>query len=295
VNVGGRSVLVTGASGGVGAATARALAARGARVIVTGRRVSELEALASSIGGRAVAVDLGAVDGPARLVSEAGDADVLVANAALSQAGELTSLSPEEVDAVLAVNLRAPVMLARLLGERMAARGSGHIVFVSSLQGKSASPLSSVYTATKFGLRGFALSLRLDMADHGVGVSCVSPGFVSDAGMFADSGAPLPPGVRTVSPEAVAAAIVRAIERNRAEVDAAPLPLRAGAWFAGVAPVFAGAVTKRFGTAIARDVAQGHEARRRVEPPASGDAGDGGHGPTPAPGDAGDGDQREPR
>ena len=279
MNLAGRSVLVTGASGGIGAAAARALAARGARVTVTGRRVSELEALASSIGGRFVAVDLGAADGPAQLASEAGDVDVLVANAALSQAGELTSMSPEEVDAVLAVNLRAPVMLARLFGERMAARGSGHIVFVSSLQAKSASPLSSVYTATKFGLRGFSLSLRLDMADHGVGVSCVSPGFVSDAGMFADSGAPLPPGVRTVTPEAVAAAIVRAIERNRAEVDAAPLALRAGAWFAGVAPVLAGTVTKRFGSSIARDMEQGHAARRAradgdaAEPPASpGDA-----------------------
>jgi uncharacterized protein len=262
VNLGGRSVLVTGASGGIGAAAARALAARGARVVVSGRRVPELEALASSVGGRAVAVDLGEADGPARLAGEAGDVDVLVANAALSQAGELTSLSPEEVDAVLAVNLRAPVMLARLLGERMAARGSGQIVFVSSLQGKSASPLSSVYTATKFGLRGFSLSLRLDMADHGVGVSCVSPGFVRDAGMFADSGAPLPPGVRTVPPEAVAEAIVRAIERNRAEVDAAPLALRAGARFAGLAPVLAGSVSKRFGSSIARAVEQGHEERR---------------------------------
>jgi uncharacterized protein len=262
VNLGGQRVLVTGASGGIGAAAARALAARGARVIVTGRRVEQLEALARSVGGRAVAVDLGASEGPARLFEQAGEVDVLVANAALSQAGALTSLTPEEVDAVLAVNLRAPVMLARLFGERMAARGSGHIVFVSSLQGKSASPLSSVYTATKFGLRGFSLSLRLDMADHGVGVSCVSPGFVRDAGMFADSGAPLPPGVRTVAPDAVAAAIVRAIERNRAEVDAAPLSLRAGARFAGIAPVFAGVVTKRFGSSIARDVEQGHEPRR---------------------------------
>jgi short-subunit dehydrogenase len=262
VNLDGRSVLVTGASGGIGAAAARALAERGASMIVTGRRVEQLEALAASIGGRAVTVDLSAADGPARLVAEAGEVDVLVANAALSQAGELTSLSPAEVDAVLAVNLRAPVILARLLGERMAARRSGHIVFVSSLQAKSPSPLSSVYTATKFGLRGFSLSLRLDMADHGVGVSCVFPGFVRDAGMFADSGAPLPPGVRTVAPEAVAAAIVRAIERDRAEVDAASLPLRAGAWFAGVAPVFAGVVTKRFGSAIARDVQRGHEARR---------------------------------
>jgi short-subunit dehydrogenase len=262
VNLGGRRVLLTGASGGIGAAAARALAARGAAVIVSGRRVEELETLAAEIGGRAVPVDLASADGPARLVAEAGEVDVLVANAALSQAGEITSLSPSEVDAVLAVNMRAPLMLARLLAEPMAARRSGHLVFVSSLQGKAASPYSALYTATKFGLRGFALSLRLDLADHGVGVSCVSPGFVRDAGMFADSGAPLPPGVRTVTPDAVAAAIVRAIERNRAEVDAAPFALRAGARIAGVAPVLAGTVSKRFGGSVARAVEQGRGERR---------------------------------
>jgi short-subunit dehydrogenase len=262
MNLAGRSVLLTGASGGIGGAAARALAARGASVIVSGRRVTLLEELAAEIGGRAVAVDLSEADGPARLVAGAGDVDVLVANAALSQAGELTSLSPAEVDAVLAVNLRAPVMLARLLAQPMSARRSGHLVFVLSLQAKAASPLSSLYTATKFGLRGFALSLRLDLADHGVGVSCVSPGFVSDAGMFADSRAPLPPGVRTVKPETVAAAIVRAIERDRADVDAAPLPLRAGARVAGIAPVLAGTVTKRFGSSIARSVEQGRGEQR---------------------------------
>lgn len=262
MNLGGRSVLLTGASGGLGAAAARALAGRGASVIVTGRRVDELEALAAEIGGRAIAVDLSAADGPERLVAAAGHVDVLVANAALSQAGEITALSPAQVDELLAVNLRAPLMLARLLAEPMAARRSGQLVFVSSLQGKSASPLSALYTATKFGLRGFSLSLRLDLADHGVGVSCVSPGFVSGAGMFADSGAPLPPGIRPVSPEVVAAAIILAIERNRAEVDAAPLELRIGARLAGVAPGLAAAVSKRVGTSIARSVEQGHAERR---------------------------------
>ena len=262
MNLGGRSVLLTGASGGIGRATARALAARGASVSVTGRREQELEALAAEIGGRAIAGDLAEADGPARLVAAAGQVDVLVANAALSQAGEITSLSPAEVDRVLAVNLRAPVMLARLLAEPMTERRSGHIVFVSSLQGKAASPLSALYTATKFGLRGLSLSLRLDLADHGVGVSCVSPGFVRDAGMFADSGAPLPPGVSTVAPDVVAAAIVRAIERNRAEVDPAPLALRAGARLAGVAPVLAANVSTRFGASIARAVERGHDERR---------------------------------
>jgi short-subunit dehydrogenase len=261
LDLAGRSVLLTGASGGIGQAAARALAARGADVIVSGRRAAVLDAIAGEIGGRAIAADLGAPDGPERLADAAGPVDVLVANAALSQAGELTDLSPADTDAVLAVNLRAPVLLARLLAPAMIAAGTGHMVFVASLQAKAPSPLSAIYTATKFGLRGFALSLRLDLSEHGVGVSCVFPGFVGDAGMFHDAGAPLPPGVRTVTPAAVGAAIVRAIERDRAEVDVAPLPLRAGARAAGAAPVIAGAVTKRFGSAIARDVARAHRER----------------------------------
>ena len=107
---------------------------------------------------------------------------------------------------MLDVNLRAPVVLARLLAETMVARRSGHLVFVNSLSGKSAGPRSSLYSATKYGLRGFSLALRQDLEAHGVGVSCVFPGFVRDAGMFASSGASLPPGVGTVTPEAVAAA-----------------------------------------------------------------------------------------
>ena len=88
---------------------------------------------------------------------------------------------------MLEVNLRAPIALARALAPAMIARGSGHIVFISSLAGKAAAPASSIYSATKFGLRGFALGLREDLRPHGVGVSVVLPGFIRDAGMFADA------------------------------------------------------------------------------------------------------------
>ena len=71
-------------------------------------------------------------------------------------------------------------------------RGHGHLVFISSLSGKVASPASSIYSATKFGLRGFALGLREDLAPHGVGVSVVLPGFIRDAGMFAEAAVKLP-------------------------------------------------------------------------------------------------------
>jgi short-subunit dehydrogenase len=178
-------------------------------------------------------------------VARAGQVDVLVANAGLPASGQLTSFSPEELDRALAVNLRAPVMLARLLAGPMCDRGHGHLVFVSSLNGKAATPNSSLYAATKFGLRGFSLGLRQDLAPRGVGVSCVLPGFVRGAGMFADSGASLPPGVGTSSPEEVARAVIRAVERDLTEVDVAPLAMKAGARLAGVAPALAARVQTR--------------------------------------------------
>ena len=263
MNLAGRTVLVTGGSGGLGEAAARALAARGAAVIVSGRREEELEAVAAGIGGRAIVADLAAADGPAKLAEAAGDVDVLVANAALPGSGALDDYDDAAIDRVLDVNLRAPILLTRLLAPGMAARGGGHLVFVSSLSGKAAGPRSSLYSATKFGLRGFALALRQDLADESVGVSCVYPGFVRGAGMFADSGAKLPPGVGTATPEQVGAGIVRAIEQNKAEVDVAPLGLRAGAKLATVAPVFTAAAQKRLGSMkVARSIAEGQREKR---------------------------------
>jgi short-subunit dehydrogenase len=129
----------------------------------------------------------------------------------------------------------------------MAERGHGHLVFISSLAGKAASPGSAVYSATKFGLRGFAQGLRADLRTRGVGVSVVFPGFIRDAGMFHESGAKLPKFVGTSTPEDVAEGVMRSIERNRAEVDVAPLPLRAGAMAAGLAPELAASAQRRLG------------------------------------------------
>jgi short-subunit dehydrogenase len=263
MEVSGRTVLVTGASGGIGQAIARAFAERGAQVILTGRRVDVLEPLAQETRGRVIGVDLAERDGVDRLLEEAGDVDVLVANAALPASGRIDGYSVDQIDRALDVNLRAPIVMSRALGMQMAARGSGHIVLVSSLSGKAATPGSSLYSATKFGLRGFGLGLRHDLERDGVGVSIVFPGFIRDAGMFHESGAKLPPGVGTRTPEDVARAVVGAVERNRAEVDVAPVALRAGAMFAQVAPGLAQRANKASGAQkIADALESGQQSKR---------------------------------
>jgi short-subunit dehydrogenase len=264
VNLGGRSALVTGATGGIGAAIARALAARGVSpLLLSGRRTEVLEPLASELGARALECDLSDPAAVDRLADEAESVDVLIANAALPASGRLTSFTQEEIDRALAVNLRAPIALARRLVDPMIARGSGHLVFVSSLSGKAASPGGSVYSATKFGVRGFALGLRQDLRPHGIGVSVVAPGFVRDAGMFHDSGAKLPPFVGTISPEQVADGVVHAIERNRAEVVVAPLNLRAGAAVGGLLPELVANVQRRLGgDRISQRMAEAQRSKR---------------------------------
>jgi short-subunit dehydrogenase len=236
MEIGGRRVLLTGATGGIGNAIARALHAKGATIIASGRRTEVLDELANELGDRIelVAADLSAPDSVDKLV--ATQPHILVANAGLPGSGRLDGFTPEEIDRTIAVNLRAPMQLARKLAPAMVESGTGHLVFVSSMSGKIATGGGSIYSATKFGLRGFAASLRDELHGTGVGVSLVSPGFVSDAGMFADTQIELPSYVRTVSPTQVAKGVIKGIENDKGDIDVAPLPMRASAWLAAVAP-----------------------------------------------------------
>jgi short-subunit dehydrogenase len=229
VELAGKRALLTGATGGLGQAIAHAVAERGTTLVLSARKAEPLRELAESLPGEhdIATADL-AVEGAAeRLAADAGEVDCLLANAGLPGTGTIESFSPEEVTRALRVNLEAPIMLARELVPGMRDRGDGHLVFVSSLAGKAPSPRSAIYCGTKFGLRGFALSLRADLARTGVGVSLVLPGFIREAGMFAASGAKPPPGLGTSTPQQVAAAAVRAIEQNKFEVAVAPLRQRA--------------------------------------------------------------------
>ena len=221
----GKTALLTGATGGLGRAIASALAGRGASMILSSRRSEELEELAASLPGeghRTIVSDLAEPGAAERLLDEAGDVDVLVANAGLPASGRLDDFSQDEIGRALRVNLESPVRMARELAPRMVDRGTGHLVFISSISGKAATPRASLYAATKFGLRGFALCLRDDLRPSGVGVSVITPGAIREAGMFADSHARPPPGLGTGTPEQVAAAVAEAIERNRGEISSVP-------------------------------------------------------------------------
>jgi short-subunit dehydrogenase len=260
----GRSVLLTGASAGIGPAIARAAHARGATLVLTARRQKLLDQLAAELGSRAetLPADLADRDGVATLIEQAGQVDVLIANAGLPATGPLDGFSSERVDDVLEVNLRAPLQLAHAFMPSMVQRGSGALAFVSSLSGKVASPGSSLYSATKFGLRGLALGLHEDLADTGVGVTCVFPGFVRDAGMFHDSGAKLPKWIGMPTPQEVAEGLIGGIEKGRLEVDVAPLALQLGAKAGGLAPRPVGAIQRKLGgAAVASSLASGQSKR----------------------------------
>ena len=257
------TALVTGANGGIGQAIARALAQRGAKIIVSGRRADALEGIAGEVKARVIVADLTKRDDVARLAAEAGDIDVLVANAALPASGPFLDFTPEEIDRALDVNLRAPMALSRALVPGMVERRRGHVVLISSLAGKVASPGTALYSATKFGLRGFGLALREDLAETGVGVTAIYPGFIRDAGMFAESGVKLPSGMGTRTPEDVAAAVLDAVRDNPAEIDVAAIEQRVGAFLASVSPALSSKVQGALGaTALSQAVSEGQRHKR---------------------------------
>ena len=265
VQIAGHRALVTGATGGIGQAIAKALHARGAHVVVTGRRAEVLEQLAAELGERVdvVAADLSSTQSARDLADRVAPMDILVANAAKPGSGRVDDYSPDEMDAAIDVNLRAPMQLARALVSAMVERGGGHLVFVSSISGKVALGGSGVYSATKFGIRGFAFGLRQDLLGTGVGVTTVFPGFISDAGMFADTGLGLPRGSGSRSAGDVAAAVVKGIERDRAEIDVAALPQRSGGWLWPLAPSLVAAMSRRAGAdRLAEQMSEAQRSKR---------------------------------
>jgi short-subunit dehydrogenase len=189
--------------------------------------------------------------------------DALVANAALPASGSVEDFTHEQIDRAIDVNLRAPIQLTRALLPGMLERRRGHLLYVSSLSGKVASIRSCIYSATKFGLRGFASGLREDLHGTDVGVTVVFPSFIADVGMYAETGVTLPRGVSLISAEQVASAVVRGIEEGRDEIDVAPLSLRAGVVVSSLAPKMTARLQRRLGSdRIAAEMAEAQRDKR---------------------------------
>lgn len=242
----GARVLVTGASGGLGHAIARHLAGLGAELVLTARRTDVIQALAAELGAETVTADLTDRADVGRLAERASGLDIMVANAGVGADKGVADADPADIDMSLDVNLRAPIHLATAFVQAHLATGAaGHVVMIGSLSGLAPSPGTNMYNATKFGLRGFTLSVRQDLHDTPIGMSIVEPGFIRDAGMFHEGGIDLPPGVRTSAPDEVAKAVARAIQRDVAEVFVAPPEMRLGATLSTIAPGLTATVMRK--------------------------------------------------
>lgn len=264
----GKRVLLSGATGGLGRAIAEELAGHGAGLILSSRKREDLQELAETLPGgtrhhEVIVADLAKLGAAEKLAKDAGNVDGLIANAALPATGKLEGFSSDEVTRALRVNFESPILMSHTIAPKLAKKGEGHLVFISSLAGKVGSPRSSLYNATKFGLRGFAFGLREDMHEYGVGVSVVSPGFVREAGMFHDAKSKPPPGLGTTTPKKVARAVVRAIERNPNEITVAPRRQRFLTEVGYRHPEFAARVQRRGGAdRIADQLAAGQADKR---------------------------------
>lgn len=229
-----KTIWLTGASSGIGAALVRALAGSGARLILSARRADRLQALARDYteqGGTALALPLdleAAADLPGVVESalaQAGPIDILINNAGLGQRAFASELGPAALRRLLEVNFFGPVLLTQALLPHMLQRRSGQIAVTSSVLGKFGAPRRSAYCASKFALHGWFESLRAEVADRGIAVTLVCPGFVrteiSQHALEADGAQHerLDPGqAKGMDPDRFARKMLRAIEKRREEV-----------------------------------------------------------------------------
>ena len=171
----GRKALVTGGASGIGAACARALAARGAKVVVADVDASGSAALADELGGTAWTVDLLDVDALAALSL---DCDILVNNAGIQKVAPIEEFEPAEFRRILALMLEAPFLLIRAALPHMYANGFGRIINISSVHGLRASAYKSAYVSAKHGLEGLSKVTALEGGERGVTSNCINPGYV---------------------------------------------------------------------------------------------------------------------
>lgn len=242
----GAVALVTGASSGIGWAVAVQLARAGARVVAHGRDSARLAELSRLTGAAVVTGDLSDPAAAAAVAKQAGAVDILVNNAGIGWAGRFLDMPGDEVTRLVAVNLTGPIELTRALLPGMLARGTGHLMFVTSIAGRTGVAGEAVYSATKAGLDAFAESLRFELTGTDVQVSVVVPGVV-DTPFFDRRGRPYDRRrPRPLPADLVAAAMVKGIAAGRAELYA-PRWLRLPVVIRGTMPGVYRRLAARFG------------------------------------------------
>ena len=183
----GMTALVTGASGGIGSAIARALAAQGARLAVSGSNADKLEAFRASLGGDHVALPCDLSDGAAvdalvpQAVAALGKLDILVNNAGVTRDNLAMRMKDEEWDQVIRVNLEAAFRLIRAAAKPMMKARFGRVVSITSVVGQTGNPGQANYAASKAGLVGMSKALAQELASRNITVNCVAPGFIRSA------------------------------------------------------------------------------------------------------------------
>lgn len=180
----GQAAWITGASSGIGAALAKVLAGQGARLVLSGRKVDALEAVATECGGDCLILPFETTDIPAlapaveRAWDWSGGIDLLVNNAGISQRSLAVETGYAVYEKIIAVDLLAPIALTQAILPRMAERGSGRLAFISSIAGKVGVPMRTAYCAAKFGLAGYGDALRAEVAHLGLKVHNIYPGSI---------------------------------------------------------------------------------------------------------------------
>ena len=182
----GKTALVTGATGGIGAAIAKALHAQGAHVVLSGTREAVLQELAGTLGQRTSTVaanlsDAAAVDGLIEAAEAAAGAplDILIANAGITKDGLLMRMKDEDFSDVIRINLESYFRLCRAAMKGMMKRRSGRIIGVTSIVGVTGNPGQTNYAASKAGMIGFSKSLAQEVGSRGITVNCIAPGFIA--------------------------------------------------------------------------------------------------------------------
>lgn len=260
-------IIVTGASSGIGEAVARLFASQGYRVTVAARRLERLQVIADEInsdGGQAIAVqaNLNLFEDIQNLVastiSEFGQVDVLLNNAGFGRLKWLEQLDPvDDIQAQLQINLTATILVAREVLPHMIERRKGHIINMASLGGFIATPTYTIYSASKFGVRGFTEALRREVGVYGINVTGVYPGgvktdFKKHTGADRKTGRTTPASLR-LETEEVAQAIMKVVNHPRNTVIL-PWQMRFAVWMNSLFPGLVDWIIESRFTRLERDI-----------------------------------------